>query len=70
MLQWVEVNIVNVMPVIALVTNQMFPIASLPDPSLATGSLRCREHLRFGKPPCKRELDDLPAQREISVVIR
>lgn len=42
----------------------------LPDPSRATGSLRCRKHLRFGKPSCKRKLNDLPAQREISVAFR
>ena len=69
MLQWVEVNIVNVMPVIALITNQMLPITPLPDPSLATGSLRCRQHLGFWQPPSKRELDDLPAQRKICIVV-
>ena len=47
MFQWIEVDVVDVVPVVALVTNQVFPIAPLPDPSLATGSLRCRQHFCF-----------------------
>jgi hypothetical protein len=69
MLQRVEMQIVHMMPIVAFVSDQMLPIPPLPDTSFASGSLRCGQHLCFRQPLGKRELDDLPAKREISVAV-
>jgi hypothetical protein len=38
MLHWIEVNVINVPPEIAFVTNEMFPKATLPEGQLPTSS--------------------------------
>ena len=70
MFQRIEMDVVKVVPVVALVTNQVFPIAPLPDPALAAGALSCRRYLGLWQATGESELDDLPAQGEVSVASR
>lgn len=63
-------HIVDVMPVIQFILDQVFPIAPLPDPALAAGPLGCRRYLGLWQASGESELDDLPAQGEIGVASR
>ena len=63
-------RVVDVMPVILLISNQVFPVTPLPDTTLAAGALGCRQYLGPWQAPGESELDDFPAQREVSVAIR
>ena len=63
-------HIVDVMPVIPFILNQMLPIAPLPDPALAAGALCCRQYLGLWQASGESEFDDLPAQGEVSIAVR
>ena len=63
-------HIVDVMPVIPFVLNQVFPITPLPDSTLAAGALSCRQYLGLRQASGESEFDDFPAQGEIGVAIR
>lgn len=63
-------HVIDVMPVIPLILNQVFPVAALPDSALAAGALSCRQYLGLWQTPGKRKFDDFPAQGEIGVPIR
>lgn len=41
-LQRISMHVVHVVPVIQFILNQVFPIAPLPDSTLAAGALSCR----------------------------
>ena len=63
-------HIVDVMPVIPFILDQMLPIAPLPDPAFAAGALGCRQHLGLRQASGESEFDDFPAQGEVSIAIR
>ena len=63
-------HIVDVMPVIPFILDQVFPIAPLPDSTLAAGPLGCRQYLGLRQASGESELDDFPAQGEVSIAIR
>ena len=63
-------HVVDVMPLILLISNQVFPVTPLPDTTLAAGALGCGQYLGLWQAPGESELNDLPAQREVSVAIR
>lgn len=60
-------HIVDVMPVIPFILDQMLPIAPLPDPAFAAGALSCRQHFGLRQASGESEFDDFPAQGEIGV---
>ncbi len=63
-------HIVDVMAEIPFILNEVFPIAPLPDPTLVTGALSCRQYFGLRQASGESEFDDLPAQREVSVTVR
>ena len=63
-------HVIDVMSVIPFISNQVLPVTPLPDASLAARALGCRQHLGLRQPSGESELDDFPAQREVSVAIR
>lgn len=63
-------HVVDVMPVIPFILNQVFPIAPLPDPAFAAGALSCRQYFGLRQASGECEFDDFPAQGEIGVAAR
>ena len=61
MFERVVVDVIEVALVIALVPNQVFPIAPLPDAPLAAVLLASAERFADGQALAEGELDDLPA---------
>ena len=70
MFQRIQMHVVHVVPVVPLILNQVFPVAPLPDSSLAARAVGGRQYFGFRQAPGEGEFDDLPAQREISLAIR
>ncbi len=63
-------RIVDVMPVIPFILNQVLPIAPLPDSTLAAGPLGCRQYLGLRQASDESEFDDFPAQGEVRISAR
>src|SRR5262245_3778332 len=66
----IEPAIVDVIVQVALVANEMLPIASLPDSALATAGPRLAEWLSCGNLLREANLDLVPAQGEIGIAGR
>jgi hypothetical protein len=63
----VVVDVVHVSLQIIWIADQMLPVATLPDPTLALQVTRQLDHFRFWQLPGEGSLDQIPAQWVVAV---
>src|ERR1022692_789637 len=70
MLDRIVVKVIHMLPVVILVTQQMFPITALPDTPLASALTYVASIFRTRDGERKSSLDDLPSQCKVVIAGR
>ena len=69
-LDWISVDVIDVLLVIKVVADQVFPVPPLPYAPLPTSALDGVQRFTLGQAFGKGEFDDLPAQCKVCVALR